>query len=289
MSASAGRSAVYGEHNLYDLGQVPMDDLRASGFTTVILWKLNIDKQGDLYYCKGRYGKDRKLVSDGAYVGDPEWPSHLATLKKQQPTSVTRLELSIGEAGGDDWSIIKDSIGRHGTGPSSVLYRNFQALRKATGADAINNDDEECYDADSTVTFAKMTQVIGYTGFTLAPYTNVAHWRGVKDGLGAFVDRVYLQAYSGGASNDPQQWTRDLGMPVDPGLWSVHDENGGNCNRGDDPTAVKDKMSAWNTPRGSVPGGFMFLYEDMMECSKAGKLSDYARVINEATGGAVAP
>jgi hypothetical protein len=113
-----------------------------------------------------------------------------------------------------DWKHIHDLINdkgdKGGTGPTSILYTNFKALQQATGADAINNDDESFYDVTSTVAFAQMAKTIGYTNFTLAPYTKTSYWQGVKKDLGSMVDRVYLQVYAGGSPNDPAKWTKDF-------------------------------------------------------------------------------
>lgn len=274
-AAAGGRSAIYGGGPFYDDGQEVMDTLRGSGFNTVILWSIHVGDNGDLSY------NDKPLVSNGEYVGDPGWPDRLRTLK-QAPTSVNRIEVSVGSWGSTDWENIDNLMARDGTGADTVLYRNFQALREATGADAINNDDESHYDIDSTVRFAKMTGSIGYANFTLAPYTNVAYWQGVKNGLGDRVDRVYLQGYAGGSGNDPAAWSSDLGMPVDPGLWS---KNGADCSAGDSPADVASKLSAWNGS-GGIPGGFLWLYDDVKACSGQGGAADYAKAINDSTGNA---
>ncbi|OOC01612.1 hypothetical protein [Amycolatopsis azurea] len=270
--AAAGRSAIYGGGPFYQDGQGVMDTLRSSGFTTVILWSIHVHDNGDLYY------NDHLVVSGGQYVGDAGWPARLRTLK-QAPTSVNRIEVSVGAWGTPDWEAIDKLITRDGTGSGTILYRNFLALKNATGADAINNDDEAHYDVDSTVTFARMANAMGYRNFTLAPYTAVSYWKSVKNGLGALVDRVYLQAYAGGSGNNPATWSQSLGMPVDPGLWS---KNGSGCSSGDSPAQVESKMRSWKSSAG-IPGGFMWLYDDMKKCSAQGTAADYARAINTAT------
>ena len=42
-------------------------------------------------------------------------------------------------------------------------------------------------------------------------------------------------------------------------------------------------MRAWHTSAG-IPGGFMWLYDDIRACSAQGTAADYARAINNATG-----
>ena len=271
----AGRSAVYGGGPFYSGGQAVMDTLRSSGFTTVVLWAIHVRADtGDLWL------NDIRIVSGGQYLGDPGWPARLASLK-QAPTSVNRIEVSVGSAGPNDWGAIATLIARDGTGTGSVLYRNLQVLRTITGADAINDDDEQAYDLTTTTAFARMVVAQGYH-FTFAPYTNVAFWRSVKTALGTAVDRVYLQAYAGGAGNDPASWAQQLGMPVDPGLWSRH---GTGCASGDTPASVESRMRGWVTSAG-IQGGFLWLYDDMQACAAQGTPAQYAAAVNNATGSA---
>ena len=277
--ATAGRSAIYGGGPFYSGGQAVMDDLRASGFTTVVLWSIHIHADtGDLYY------NDTRIVSNGQYVGDSGWAARLATLK-QAPTSVNRIEVSVGSAGPDDWGAIRTLVNRDGTGSGTVLYRNFQALRAVTGADAINDDDEQAYDLSTSTSFANMALGMGYHNFTFAPYTNMAFWRSLKTNLGAAVDRVLLQDYAGGTGNDPAAWKQQLGMPVDPGLWSLHDTG---CASGDTPARVESQMRAWVSSAG-IQGGFLWLYDDIQKCSAKATSAQYAAAVNNATGGSTTP
>ncbi|SFR05175.1 hypothetical protein SAMN04488564_102711 [Lentzea waywayandensis] len=262
------RSAVFGGGPFYADGQAVMNTLRSSGFTTVILWSIHVHPNGDLYY------NDVLLVRNGRYVGDAGWPARLRTLK-QAPTSVNRIEVSVGSWGVRDWENIAALISSGGTGSSSILYRNFQALKTATGADAINNDDESFYQVAPTAAFARMAAGLGYSKFTFAPYTNQSFWASLKSNLGSLVDRVYLQGYAGGAGNNPATWNRALGMTVDPGLWSKH---GSGCSAGDSPATVQSKMRSWKTSAG-ITGGFMWLYDDMKACAAQGTAAAYATAI----------
>jgi hypothetical protein len=273
-SASAqgpGRSALYG--GIYSGGQPEIDNLRASGFTTVILWTMHVDRStGDLVY------NDNRLISNGQYVGKADWPAQVKSLK-QAPTSVQRVEVTVGSAGVDDWGAIDALTAAQGTGTGSVLYRNFAMLKQVTGADAINNDDESHYDVASAARFSSMAASQGYA-ITLAPYTNKSYWSGLKNALGGAVDRAYLQAYAGGTGNDPADWASALGMPVDPGMWSRH---GGGCAEGSTPGEVRAQMASWKA-RAGIPGGFMWLYDDMKACPGQGTARDYSSAINETTG-----
>jgi len=266
-TAATARSAIFGGGPFYEDGQAVMDTLRKSGFTTVMLWAIHVHANGDFFY------NDHLIIANGKYVGDAGWPARLKTLKKA-PTSVNRIEVSVGSAGPNDWGVIASLVRSGGTGTGSILYRNFAALKAATGADAINDDDEAQYDVTTTTQVAKMVAAQGYR-FTFVPFTNVTFWRSLKSNLGSTVDRVYLQDYAGGTGNNPAQWSRDLGITVDPGLWSRH---GAGCTQGDSPASVQSKMRAWKTSAG-ISGGFMWLYDDIKACTAVGSASAYAKAI----------
>lgn len=274
--SAVAESAVYGGGPFYSGGTPVMDDLRASGFTTVMLWSIHVDANGDLHM------NDQPLIEDGVYVGpNTSWSAELATLK-QAPTSVNRIEVSIGAGGTTDFESIQALVNGtgpgSGTGPDSILYRNFQLLKQITGADAANFDDESAYDVASATAFGQMLAGLGYK-ITFAPYTNRSFWTSLKTNLGSAVDKIYLQDYAGGTGNDPAQWSSALGMPVIPGLWS---KNGTGCSAGDSPATVQSKMAAWKTSA-NIPGGFMWLYDDIQKCSAPGRTTaDYAGAINAA-------
>ena len=138
-----------------------MNMLKASGFTTVMLWTIHVNENGDLVY------NDDLVVADGAYVGKPSWPSQLASLKEGS-TGVKRVEISVGSASVNDFHHIQLLISAQGTGKESILYRNFSALLKATGQNAVSFDDEDLYNADTSIAFGEMLSGMGVT-ITLCP------------------------------------------------------------------------------------------------------------------------
>ncbi|WP_242112103.1 PKD domain-containing protein [Luteimonas aquatica] len=284
---AAAESAIYGGGPFYSGGQAVMDDLRGSGFTTVILWSFHIEDNGDLVY------NDIPVVRNGAYMGDAGWPARLATLKTA-PTSVNRIEVSIGAWSVPDFERMAKLVNGTaagcgttivcGTGSNGILYRNFQALKAATGADAVNFDDESAYDLSPTTQFGQMLAGLGYK-ITFAPYTQQTFWKNLKNNLGSSVDGIYLQVYDGGAGNDPGAWSTAMGMTVDPGLWTRH---GSGCGSGDSPSSVQTRMTAWKNAVGIV-GGFLWLYDDIQKCWSQGTSAQYAAAINNAVGGNASP
>jgi len=275
-------SAVYGGGPFYSGGQPVMDDLRASGFNTIILWTLHVSDVGNM-----NFNEIPVIDTRGNYIGDPEWTDRIASLK-QSPTSVTRVELGIASAGATDFENIETIINREGTGPNTVLYKAFQNLKTVTNADAVNFDDESNYDVRTMVQFAVMLSDIGYK-VTLVPYTRRSFWQEVYNQVEAqrpgTIDKVYLQVYAGGAGNNPASWNGAFGnLKVIPGLWSRH---GNNCVSGNTPAQVQSRMEGWKS---DISGGFMWLYDDITACSAPGRQTkDYANAINTALGSTPQP
>lgn len=272
--AGAITAGVMGGGPFYAGGTPVMNTLRASGFNTVILWTIHVYyPSGDLIF------NDVLVCSNGAYVGNTNWPAQLATLK-QATTSVSRIEVAVGSGGGpNDFLAIQKLIADGGTGTNSILYRNFAALIAATGADAICFNDESLYDVATMVSFGQMLAVLGRK-VTLCPYNNPTVWQNVKSQLGATVDAVYLQCYAGGAGNNPAAWNAYFGgLRVSPGLWCRH---GAGCAAGDTAAAVATKMNNWRNSPG-IPGGWMWLYDDMQKCTNDAPAAYAAAIAGDTT------
>jgi len=179
---------------------------KASGFTTLITFAMHVDADGTLEIGGG------PVCSNGVYIGPNNWGSLVNTLKTP-PTTVTRYEVCIGGWTDTSFDNIKNLVSLQGTGPTSILYKNFQALKNAVpGIDAINNDDEQTYHLSSSVSFANMLGGLDYK-FTLAPYTQQSFWVNLKNAI-TNCDYIYLQCYAGGAGNDPTQWNAAFGNGV---------------------------------------------------------------------------
>ncbi|HXI69113.1 MAG TPA: fibronectin type III domain-containing protein [Verrucomicrobiae bacterium] len=211
--------------------------IKASGFTTLIPFAMHVNPDGTLMIGGGA------CASNGVYTGPTNWNSLVAAVKTP-PTTVTRYEVCIGGWTDTSYDNIKSLVNTQGTGPGSILYKNFQALKNAVpGIDAINDDDEQTYDLRSSTNFANMLGGLGYK-FTLAPYTSQSFWVNLKNGI-TNCDNIYLQCYAGGAGNDPGQWNAAFGhgVVVIPGQESN--------------TAIPATFRSWHLATG-VDGGFYY-------------------------------
>jgi hypothetical protein len=178
---------------------------KASGFTTLITFAMHVNPDGTLLIAG-------VACTNGVYVGPTNWGSLVATLKTP-PTTVSRYEVCIGGYGDTSYANIQSLVNSQGTGPGSILYKNFQALKNAVpGIDAINDDDEQTYDLNSSTSFANMLGGLGYK-FTMVPYENQSFWVNLKNSI-TNCDYIYLQCYEGGAGNDPGQWDAAFGNGV---------------------------------------------------------------------------
>ncbi|MEO7717951.1 MAG: RICIN domain-containing protein [Capsulimonas sp.] len=242
MSASQGAvKGLFVGNEFYAPSASWQNTARSSGYTSLFLFTMHVQSNGNLDY------NGTPIVTNGVYVGDSTWGAKLAACKAA-PSTVNRIELTIGGWGDPSFTNIKNLIVSQGTGSSSILYRSFQALKNATGIDAIQYDDEQTYDVGSAVSFGNLISTLGMK-VTFCPYTNQAFWVNAKSQLGSKVDAIYLQCYDGGAGNDPGNWNSAFGgFKVTPGLW-------GNVDTMASSTA---KFRGWQTNLG-INGGFLWL------------------------------
>ena len=224
-----------------------IEKLRNSGFTYIILFNINVEPDGTLTT------DGETVCKDGKYVFGNTQPNYVSDIKKlkQAPTTISRIEICIGGWGNESFSRIKELINSHGAGSGTILYKNFKALKNAIPEiDAVNNDDEYCYDVATAVKFHQMMYELGYKT-TIAPYTNRSFWENLVSQLGDRCDRVLIQCYDGGAGNNPSDWHL--------GNRAVH---AGRMNyQGGGVDACVAQMESWKKNNG-VSGGFIWLYND---------------------------
>ena len=184
------------------------------------------------------------IISGGQYVGASTWPGIIKSLRAGQ---VTKIFASFGGYGVPDYQRIGEIMAKYGTGTKSPLYQNFACLKKTLGLDGIDFDDEDSYDQDTVVQFAKMLIGMGLE-VTFCPYTDSSFWSGCVQALGPKnVSWLNLQCYAGGKSNNPGDWT-GMGVPVVAGVCA-------NCccpNTTCSSQQVNDAYGLWTTGKGSL-------------------------------------
>jgi signal transduction histidine kinase len=247
--ACASTEGAYVGQDFYAPSTAAQIAARSSGFTRLFLYALHVSTNGDIFY------NNILVVQNGRYIGDPTWAATLAALKVQ-PTSIDRIEATIG--GPDDVSFdnIRDLIAAQGSGTNTSLCQNLLALKNATGVDAIQFDDERTYHVSSAILFGRMVAALGLK-VTLRPYTAQDFWVKVKSGLDTNVDAIYLECYDRSAANDPGAWNVAFGgFKVYPGLWGgVADGS---------TTMVTTKFRNWQNTLG-ITGGFIWLKASLPE------------------------
>ncbi|KAK6213310.1 coagulation factor 5/8 type domain-containing protein [Colletotrichum tabaci] len=236
--------------------------LKTSGFNSLVIFRIGVLADGDLvYYSTGDAGEavDAPVVTNGTYVGGVALADKIRSFKTG-PTNIDRVEVSLVSHDAT-FQNIRDLVNADGTGPETVLYRNFDALKTEWDLDAFNNDDEGVYDVPSTVAFARLLGALGYQ-YSIAPYTNTGFWADVKGRVDAdapgLLDRVYLQVYDGGAGNDPGQWQAALGIPVVPLVWVVNDAK---PSQGVTAARARERFEGWSEQYGVAGGGYWNDYD----------------------------
>lgn len=229
--------------------------LRNSGFTTALLFNVHVDTDGTLMT------DGETICKDGQYVFQKTQPYYQQDIRdlKTAPTSIRRVEIVIGGWGNDSYQHIRDLIKAKGTGSSTMLYKNFKALIEAVPEiEAVNNDDEHCYDLETAAKFHIMMYDLGYKT-TLAPYTNRTYWQNLCTKIRASrpkaVDCIMVQCYEGGAGNinNLAQWT----------FTGVSNRQAGlqNYDNGSDVAKNLEQFQKW-ADAGLASGGFVWVYND---------------------------
>jgi hypothetical protein len=273
VNTSKAQSAIYGGGPVYKNRSYSINELKNSGFTHVIVWTIHIDASGNF-----NFNAEFPLVSNGAYVGGSSYPnfaSDIASLKTGN-TSINRVEFCLSAWASSTFANIRNLINAQGTGSSSILYRNFKALRNTFPAvDAIGFDDESTYDVNSSTALAVMLGNLGFK-VSLVPYTNAGYWTSVANNTNnqrpGTIDRVDLQCYAGGASNNPCSWNFGS-IPVFPGLWDAEKST----------SQVQSQLTTWKN-NCAAKGGFIWLYDDI---DNSAATAQYATAIRNVFGGGV--
>lgn len=262
------QSGLYAGGPVYQNRSYSINELKSSGFKNIVVWTIHIDTNGDF-----NFNAEFPLCQNGTYIGGATYPNFAAdmTTLKTAPTSVNRIDFCLSAWGSSTFANIRNLINTQGTGATSALYRNFQALKNAIPAvDAIGFDDESTYDATTATALAVMLGNLGFK-VSLVPYTNASFWTTVAANTNnqrpGTIDRIDLQCYDGGASNTPCTWNFGT-IPVYAGLWDINKT----------PAQVQSQLTTWKNSC-NAKGGFMWLYDDFDNSSLT---AQYAAAINAA-------
>jgi hypothetical protein len=265
--AQTGFTGIFGGGPFYKNAANNITEIENSGFTEAIVWSIEVSSTGDL-----NFNGEFPLTSGGVYIGNetyPDFPEDMAQLKQG---TVKRVTFSIGSSNYGDWEDITALVNAQGTGPTSILYQDFAALKAAIPAlDAIDFDDENSFNSPTTIQFGVM---LGQLGYHVMPdaFDDSSYWTNVvsqiNTQLPGTADGVHLQAYAGGSGNNPCVGWNFGTVPVFPGLWDQVDT----------PAQVQSIMTGWHSECG-ILGGFMWLYDDFVG---TGEAAQYASAINNA-------
>ncbi|MFZ0363483.1 MAG: hypothetical protein WAL67_04695 [Candidatus Cybelea sp.] len=280
-TAQTGYVGILGGGAVYKHIPKNIRELKNSGFNELIVWSVEVGSTGDL-----NLNGEFPLTSDGQYIGNETYPDFPADLKKIKRGTVTRVTLSIGSSNYGDWENIEALIESQGTGPDSILYQDFAALKAALPLDAIDFDEENGYDESSTIKFAVMLGKLGYE-VTMDPYTDSGFWTDVVSKINkkraGTVDAIHLQTYAGGEGNSPCSGSKSKtnwnfgSVPVYPG---VSDQPSAPPDL--TPAEVKTAMKNWHTQCG-ITGGWLWLFDQIAGTNLVRK---YAHAITSGVSGA---
>lgn len=263
----SGFTGIFGGGPFYKNAAPNITEIENSGFTEAIVWSVEVSSTGDL-----NFNGEFPLTSAGVYIGNELHPDFLGNMAQLKQGTVKRVTFSIGSSNYGDWEDITNLVNTQGTGPGSILYEDFAALKAAIPAlDAIDFDDENSFNSPTTIAFGVM---LGQLGYKVEPdaFDNNSYWENVvaqiNTQLPGTSDGVHLQAYAGGNGNNPCVGWNFGTVPVWPGLWDQVDT----------PSQVQSIMTGWHSQCG-INGGFLWLYDDIVG---TGLAAQYAAAINNA-------
>jgi hypothetical protein len=268
--AQTGYTGIFGGGPFYKGNAEPnITEIENSGFTEAIVWSVEVSSVGDL-----NFNGEFPLTSGGVYVGNQTYPNFPADMAQLKQGTVKRVTFSVGSSNYGDWEDITSLIESQGTGPNSILYKDFQALKAAIPAlDAIDFDDENSYNTPTTIAFGVMLGQLGYHVMP-DPYTNNSYWINVvsqiNTQLPGTVDGVHLQTYAGGSGNSPCVDWNFGSVPVFPFVWDQVDT----------PAQTESIMSGWHS-QCDIIGGGLWIYDDIVG---TGLAAQYANAINTGVG-----
>jgi hypothetical protein len=273
-AAQTSYVGILGGGPVYKHVPTNIKELEKSGFNELIVWSVEVNSAGDL-----NLNGEFPLTAAGAYIGNkayPHFPADLATIRKG---AVARVTFSVGSSNYGDWEDIKALVDAQGTGPKSILYKDFAALKAALPVDAIDFDDENSYDSESTIKFAVMLGKLGYK-VTMNPYTNNSYWISVVSSINTqragTVDGIHLQTFAGGEGNSPcTDWNFGT-VPVYPG---ISDQSSAPPYLS--PTAAEAKMKGWHAQCG-ITGGWVWIFDQIAGTKQ---VKQYAHDITKGVGG----
>jgi hypothetical protein len=277
-TAATGYIGILGGGPVYKHNPTNIRELKKAGFNELIVWSVEMNPQGDL-----NLNGEFPLTSGGKYIGDQTWPQFARDLKNiKMGGNVTRITLSIGSSNYGDWENIKALVDSQGTGRKSILYKDFVALAQALPIDAIDFDDENGYDSESTIKFALMLGKLGFH-VMMNPYTNSGYWTSVVSQINGqmpgLVDGIHLQTFAGGQGNSPCTGWDFGGVPVYPGL-----SDQPSAPPYSSPDQARTRLANWHSQCG-ITGGWLWIFDQIQGTRQP---RQYAHAMSEGVSGATA-
>ena len=272
--AQTGYIGILGGGPIYQRNLTNVKELKRAGFTELLVWSVEVKANGDL-----NLNGEFPIVTNGKYVGAATWPKFAHDLRSIKSGKVTRITFSIGSSNFGDFQNLKSLVDSQGTGKKSILYKDFAALAAALPVDAIDLDDENSYDSESTIRFALMLGGLGYH-VTMNPYTNNSYWTSVVSQINTqmpgLVDAIHLQTFAGGSGNNPCSGWDFGGVPVYPGL-----SDQPSAPPYSSPTQAESRLASWHNQCG-INGGWLWIFDQI---AGTDQVKEYAKDMTKGANG----
>jgi hypothetical protein len=256
--------------------------IRTAGWDSIILAMLHPHSEDDKNHTESIYFGNVEILRNGIYCGDAKWPRELCELLTAEGSSLFYLLAGIGGANVGDFGNIQQIYQNNNNSfNGTVLQQNFQTFHYTFPMiTMLDMDVEDTYDVPSFVAFCRMLIKIGF-GITFCPYIYkeefwIPSLKELNQSDQGAVKWWNLQAYAGGAGNQPQKWADAISKAI-PGFDTTGFIHPGDCSRNLDtknntwqghcPPEVQDLFGTFKINNKIPPylgGGFIWTIDQIL-------------------------
>jgi len=275
---SSQKAVLYGSNFKADAGQLFSDTVAKSGFTTVILFSINTNQNGDLLH-------DGAIIVSGGKV-DAAFQSIRIKEGVQllKTGTVKRVFFSMGGWGAKDITTVSNMNDQI----YNTFVGNLKGLVAYSGVDGFDFDMEETYGNNIRDALVKVTMTIAmdmHLLVTYCPYQNESFWISClqqvysKAGNKQLVTWFNLQCYAGGVGNQPAAWKRAI-IAANVGVQQDTQFIVAGLDSNDSAQTVQTKLQNFNNPSNTLSGGFLWESKELFADRK--DVQQYAQAIIKA-------
>jgi len=275
---SSQKAVLYGTNFKADANQLFSDTVGKSGFTTVILFSINTNQNGDILH-------DGSTIVSGGKVDAAFQSIRIKEgIQLLKTGTVKRVFFSMGGSGAKDITTVSNMNDQ----TYNTFVGNLKALVAYTQVDGFDFDTEETYGNNIRDALVKVTMTLAmdmHLLVTYCPYQNEGFWISClqqvysKAGNKQLVTWFNLQCYAGGVGNQPATWKKAV-IAANVGVQQDTQFIVAGLDSNDSTQTVQTKLHNFNNPANTLSGGFLWESKELFADKK--DVQQYAQAIIKA-------